>query len=64
LRRTTLVTKAKTEPGLKNLPRIHRKVKEALKVISPASYFEQAKRTFFDSSEESVGEFRLGQLAK
>lgn len=42
-----LVTKAKNEPGLKNLPRIHREVKKALKVINPASYFEQAKRTFF-----------------
>jgi hypothetical protein len=42
-----LVTKAKNEPGLKNLPRMHREVKKALKVINPGSYFEQAKRTFF-----------------
>ena len=42
-----LVTKAKNEPGLKNRPRIHHDVKRALKEITPATYFEQAKRTFF-----------------
>ena len=42
-----LVTKAKNEPGLKNRPRIHRDVKRAVKEINPATYFEQAKRTFF-----------------
>ena len=42
-----LVTKAKNEPDLKDRPRIHRDVKRALKEINPATYFEQAKLTFF-----------------
>lgn len=42
-----LVTKAKNEPDLKNRPRIHHDVKRALREITPDTYFEQAKRTFF-----------------
>jgi hypothetical protein len=42
-----LVTKAYDEPGLKTRPHLHHDVKRALKEISPATYFEQAKRTFF-----------------
>jgi hypothetical protein len=42
-----LVTRAKGVSALENVPGIHGRVKQAMKVINPESYFEQAKRTFF-----------------